>query len=419
MLKFLFFYLFIVYHAPVYEAARYRGYKVFKITPESKDHIEFLQKIRKHYSVNLWKEPHNIGIPILTHIQPELLSPLKNAFKEHEIKYSVVHEDLQSLIDYERMTNTPLTISQSEAFDFGIYNQYEEIKFLMAELSTKYPKLVKIERIGKTYENRPIHSLKISSGDSSNKSAIIIECGIHANEWSPVAVCAYLADQLIENYGRQSEITSLLDKYEFNIILVANPDGYVYTWTKDRMWRKSRSRSVNDFTGYCRGADVNRNFDIEHCGVGSSNDPCQNSYCGDEAFSEGESRALRDLMKSREGRTLAYFAIHSFSQFWMTPYGITEDLPPNYSELERVANIGMDALHKEYNTDYMFGTIFRTIYPASGSSIDYAYIKQGIKYAYALELRDTGLHGHFLPKEQILPMCIETFKGLVAAIKAM
>ncbi|GFQ64876.1 carboxypeptidase A1 [Trichonephila clavata] len=56
---------------------------------------------------------------------------------------------------------------------------------------------------------------------------------------------------------------------------------------------------------------------------------------------------------------------------------------------------------------------------AAGSSVDYAYLKQDVKIAYALELRDTGRNGFFLPKDQILPTCEETFDGLMAAIEAI
>jgi len=30
---------------------------------------------------------------------------------------------------------------------------------------------------------------------------------------------------------------------------------------------------------------------------------------------------------------MIYLAIHSYSQVWLTPWGWTSDLPPNYSDL--------------------------------------------------------------------------------------
>lgn len=41
--------------------------------------------------------------------------------------------------------------------------------------------------------------------------------------------------QLITGYGNDATVTSLVDKYEFNIVVESNPDGYVYTWTQVRI----------------------------------------------------------------------------------------------------------------------------------------------------------------------------------------
>lgn len=51
----------------------------------------------------------------------------------------------------------------------------------------------------------------------------------------------------------------------------------------------------------------------------------------------------------------------------------------------------------------------------SGSTIDWAYGVLGVRYAFALELRDKGRYGFMLPAYQIAPTGKETF----AAIKAM
>ncbi len=36
--------------------------------------------------------------------------------------------------------------------------------------------------------------------------------------------------QLIDDYGVDKEVTALVDKYDFYIETVVNPDGYVYSW---------------------------------------------------------------------------------------------------------------------------------------------------------------------------------------------
>lgn len=38
-----------------------------------------------------------------------------------------------------------------------------------------------------------------------------------------------------------------------------------------------------------------------------------------------------------------------------------------------------------------------------GAAVDWAYAKGGIKYSYAIKLRDTGNHGFLLPRSDIVP----------------
>lgn len=63
------------------------------------------------------------------------------------------------------------------------------------------------------------------------KQTIWIDCGMHAREWIAPAMCQYFLDQLTSGYGSDSEITALVDTYDFHIMPVVNPDGYEYTWT--------------------------------------------------------------------------------------------------------------------------------------------------------------------------------------------
>ena len=75
--------------------------------------------------------------------------------------------------------------------------------------------------------------------------------------------------------------------------------------------------------------------------------------------------------------------------------------------------IWFDYCRNEHGVIYKSGPIAEIIYEASGSSVDWAHAKLGIKYAYALELRDDGRYGFNLPVNEIQPTVEETFAGIV------
>ena len=64
---------------------------------------------------------------------------------------------------------------------------------------------------------------------SKKRAAIFIDCGIHAREWVSPAFCLYAIDRLLD--PAESDMT---DKFDFYIMPTTNPDGYVYTWGKNR-----------------------------------------------------------------------------------------------------------------------------------------------------------------------------------------
>ena len=77
------------------------------------------------------------------------------------------------------------------------------------------------------------------------------------------------------------------------LVPVLNPDGYEYSRTTDRMWRKNRRKNSGS---KCDGVDLNRNFE-KGFGTASSGNPCHEDFRGPEAFSEPESAALRDYIQ--------------------------------------------------------------------------------------------------------------------------
>lgn len=197
---------------------------------------------------------------------------------------------------------------------------------------------------------------------------------------------------------------------------MANPDGYVYTWTNDRMWRKNRRNNA----GSCEGVDLNRNWDA-HWGIGASTNPCSEVYQGTSAFSEPETKLLSDEMKRlNNARKLdVVMSIHSYGQIMLYPYGWTTNPAPDTEEMKKKANIFADAAKTHANTIYTVANSAGGFYYASGATDDWAKEKLGTKYSYTLELRDKGTHGFALPADQIQSTADEVWKGMDMMLEAI
>jgi murein tripeptide amidase MpaA len=66
-----------------------------------------------------------------------------------------------------------------------------------------------------------------------------VDGGIHAREWITPAVVTFMIRQLVE--ARNPEESDLLEKLDWYFLPLVNPDGYEYTRSTDRLWRKTRS----------------------------------------------------------------------------------------------------------------------------------------------------------------------------------
>ena len=55
---------------------------------------------------------------------------------------------------------------------------------------------------------------------------------------------------------------------------------------------------------------------------GASHDPCDDTYCGSKAFSEIETTQVAKFIGDNKDTIVHYINFHSYSQLWMTPWGI-------------------------------------------------------------------------------------------------
>lgn len=119
-----------------------------------------------------------------------------------------------------------MTTQKNYTFEH-FYNMLEVDEYV-DYLRDEYPNMVQVETIGKSWEGRHIRSVKISKhGQVDGKRPIIfVDGGIHAREWAAHMSALYLLHHLVEN---SADHDAILDKVDWVIVPVVNPDGYEYS----------------------------------------------------------------------------------------------------------------------------------------------------------------------------------------------
>ncbi|KAJ1114681.1 hypothetical protein NDU88_002912 [Pleurodeles waltl] len=383
--------------------------QVLSVTPRNDRQTEVMKNLTAMFEVVLWQPdaPENIvqSSEVHFYINESDIENVKAMLNESLIRYRVLVDDVKNLIEKQTFNDT--VNARSSPTYYEQYHPLEEIYSWMEQVVQRHSDLLEQVYIGSSFEKRPLYVLKLSGKEKSAKGAIWIDCGIHAREWVSPAFCMWFIGHATEFYNIDSRMTNLLKYLDFYVMPVMNVDGYEYTWTTNRMWRKNRSKYSNSA---CIGTDLNRNFDAGWCGTGASSNPCHDTYCGPYPGSEPEVEAVIKFLNLKKEAIKGYISMHSYSQMILFPYSYTKEKSKDHDELLQIANKVADAIKSSYRNKYVYGPGAQTIYLAPGGSDDWAY-DFGIKYSFTIELRDKGTYGFLLPPQLIKATCSE---GLTA-----
>jgi hypothetical protein len=375
--------------------ARYGGHALAAVRVHSHQDVRTLEQM----GVEIWTEHPGPGV-VRVRVSPQAWPALAASGFAVEI----LADDLGPAVEEEhlRVTRDPAADHDDSFFDD--YRELDEIYAHLDALVALRPDIATLLEFGTTLEGRPMKGIEILSPDP-DAPVLFIDAGQHAREWIAMATGTCIADELV-HHADDPAIDSLLSQLTFVIVPVVNPDGYVYTFTDDRFWRKNRR---DDY-----GVDTNRNFGTAWGGPGSSDNPDAGNYHGEAEFSEPETAALRDLAETYPNLHSAV-DIHSFGQLVLYPWGWTEQLAPAHDVLSTVAE-DMAEVMGELGTTYtpLMGTM---LYPAAGNATDWFYGELGA-YAFTYELRPQEAEEHdlgfVLPPEQIRDVCTEAMAGITA-----
>ena len=180
-----------------------------------------------------------------------------------------------------------------------IFRSYDEpgrgVRALLDSLARASNGRVRLDTLGRTLEGRPILAAKVGpAGDDASRANVIFLATYHAREWAGTEMALRLLRHLAAPPTPSPRLDSLIARRDVWIVPVANPDGYEYTFTTDRLWRKNR-RPFGERDGKpVVGVDLNRNHSVRW-GIdddGSSPEPVSEIYRGPSAASELEIQAI-------------------------------------------------------------------------------------------------------------------------------
>ncbi|KAK7750160.1 hypothetical protein SLS62_007911 [Diatrype stigma] len=313
---------------------------------------------------------------------------------------------------------------------FDTYHSYDDHLQYWADLQASFPENSELFDAGPSYEGRRIFGLRLwddgADGNNTSKPIILWHATVHAREWISTALIA----------GYQSgdeEVKSLLDYYDFYIVPFHNPDGFVYTQTTDRLWRKNRQpRDGTD----CIGTDGNRNWGYkwDHPINGSVlTDPCGQTYHGEAAGDTPENIALSALsakLAAGGSGIRSFIDWHSYGQLITLPWGWScepEDLPANLEEQRAVGAGYAAAIFNATGAGDGDGTVYdvgpacEILYYGTGSARDYHQGALDAPFSWTVELRprEASGGGFVLPAEFIWPTVKEQWAGLRYVLHAV
>ncbi len=190
---------------------------------------------------------------------------------------------------------------------YEVWRSYDEpggYRDQMYGVARRNPQLAKLVKLGTTIQGREILALKLTQGardvPDGSRPAVLYSSTQHAREWIAPEVNRRLMNWYIDRWrANDKEIKNLLKSTELWFVLVANPDGYQYTFEAERLWRKNlRDNDGDGEITIVDGVDPNRNYPnhFKYDEEGSSSIMSSQTYRGSGPASEAETQAMKGLL---------------------------------------------------------------------------------------------------------------------------
>ncbi len=129
---------------------------------------------------------------------------------------------------FPRVRHPEVQYEAGAALTFDRYHTVDVMYEWLRRWADRYPEIVELYQVGTSFEGRPIMQVTLTNkatGPGTEKPAAFFEGGRHSGEITSSESVLWLIQHLVEGYGRDPEITSLLDRAVIYAKPQNNPDG--------------------------------------------------------------------------------------------------------------------------------------------------------------------------------------------------
>ncbi|OYX13926.1 MAG: peptidase [Algoriphagus sp. 32-45-6] len=160
--------------------------------------------------------------------------------KNEKAKFYTVSGERHGPSFFKKFVFPEVEYSPGERLTFDKYHTVDVMYHWYEKWAAQFPDIVDLYVIGHSFEGRPIYQMTLTNkktGKDTDKPAAYFEGGRHSGEITSSESILWLTQYLIENYGKDSEITSLIDTKAIYLRPQNNPDGsnlYLYTEQRNR-----------------------------------------------------------------------------------------------------------------------------------------------------------------------------------------
>lgn len=178
----------------------------------------------------------NLGFSQVKPFQPENLFPEANS----KAKFHTVKGERHGPSFFKKFTFPEVEYVPTETLNFDKYHTVDVMYHWYQKWANQYPELVDLYVVAESFEGRPILQMTLTNkktGKDTDKPAAYFEGGRHSGEITSSESILWMTQHLLENYGKDPQITKLIDTKAIYLRPQNNPDGsnlYLFTEQSNR-----------------------------------------------------------------------------------------------------------------------------------------------------------------------------------------